>query len=59
LPLACTLASLLIIGVVALAVGCVESLMARLRLRFVPHYLVLASAVGAMSLVAAGWLARS
>ena len=42
---------------VAVAVGCVESLMARLRLRFVPRYLVLASLVAALCLGAAGWLA--
>lgn len=58
-PLACVLASLLIMSAVAVAVGCVESLVARLRMRLVPRYLMLASAVAALSLAGAGWLARS
>jgi formate hydrogenlyase subunit 4 len=58
-PLACGLASLLVMGAVAVAVGCVESLVARLRMRLVPRYLMLASLVAAGCLGAAGWLARS
>ena len=53
---ACALTSLLIMAAVAVAVGCVESLVARLRLRLVPHYLLLATAVAAGCLGAAGWL---
>jgi formate hydrogenlyase subunit 4 len=55
----CVLASLAIMAAVALAVGCVESLTARLRLRLVPAYLMLATAVAALCLGAAGWLARA
>jgi hypothetical protein len=43
-------------GCVAVAVGCIESQMARLRLRLVPPYLMLASLVAAGCLGAAGWL---
>ncbi len=55
----CVLASLAIMGGVAVAVGCVESLTARLRMRLVPVYLMLATAVAALCLGAAGWLARA
>jgi formate hydrogenlyase subunit 4 len=55
----CVLVSLLIMAAVAVAVGCVESLTARLRLRLVPAYLILASAGAALCLGAAGWLARA
>jgi formate hydrogenlyase subunit 4 len=55
----CGVASLLIMAGVAVAVGCVESLTARLRLRLVPVYLMLASAGAALCLGAAGWLARA
>ncbi|VTU46146.1 respiratory chain complex I subunit 1 family protein [Variovorax sp. PBL-E5] len=58
-PLACVFASLFIMGGVAVAVGCIESLVARLRIRWVPRYLMLASAMAALCLVGAGWLARS
>lgn len=58
-PWACVAASLLIMGTVAVAVGCVESLTARLRMRWVPRYLMLAGALAAMCLGAAGWMARS
>jgi formate hydrogenlyase subunit 4 len=53
----CVLAALLIMAVVAVAVGCVESLTARLRMRLVPAYLMLASLCAAACLAAAGWLA--
>lgn len=53
---ACVLSSLLIMGAVAVAVGLVESLVARLRMRLVPSYLILASVVAAGCLGAAGWL---
>jgi formate hydrogenlyase subunit 4 len=46
-------------GLVAVAVGCVESLTARLRMRLVPRYLLLASMLAALCLGAAGWLVRS
>ncbi len=55
-PLACMFASLFIMGGVAVAVGCVESLVARLRMKLVPRYLMLASAVAALCLGGAGWL---
>jgi formate hydrogenlyase subunit 4 len=58
-PQAAVLTSLLIIGTVAVAVGCVESLTARLRMRLVPRYLLLASLLAALCLGAAGWLVRS
>jgi len=58
-PLACVLTALLIMGLVAVAVGCVESLTARLRMRLVPHYLMLTSLLAALCLGAAGWLVRS
>jgi formate hydrogenlyase subunit 4 len=51
------LAALLIMAAVAVAVGCVESLTARLRMRLVPAYLMLASLCAAACLAAAGWLA--
>jgi formate hydrogenlyase subunit 4 len=55
-PLACAATSLSIMGAVALAVGCVESLTARLRMRLVPRYLMLASIAAALCLAAAsGW----
>lgn len=57
-PAASVLASLLIMAAVAVAVGCVESLVARLRMRYVPRYLLLATLVAALCLIAAGWLAR-
>lgn len=55
-PLAGILASLLIMAGVAVAVGCVESLTARLRLRFVPGYLMGASLLAALCLGAVAWL---
>jgi len=57
-PAASVLASLIAIGAVALAVGCVESLVARLSMRLVPRYLMSASLLAALCLVAAGWWAR-
>lgn len=55
-PALCVLASLALMGCVAVAVGCVESLTARLRMRLVPVYLALASVGAAVCLGAAGWL---
>lgn len=55
-PAPCALASLALMGCVAVAVGCVESLTARLRMRLVPVYLALASVGAAVCLGAAGWL---
>jgi formate hydrogenlyase subunit 4 len=52
-------AALAIMAAVAVAVGCVESLVARLRMRLVPRYLVLATAVAALGLLASGWIART
>ena len=56
-PAAAVAATLVIMVAVAVAVGCVESLTARLRMRHVPPYLMLASLVAALALAAAGWLA--
>ncbi len=58
-PLLAVLSAVLIMALVALAVGCVESLMARLRMRLVPRYLMLASLLAALCLGGAGWLLRS
>lgn len=58
-PLVCALASLIVMAAVAVAVGCVESLVARLRMRLVPRYLMLGSLLAAASLGVAGWLVRS
>ncbi len=52
-PVAAVAASLLIMILIAIVVGCVESLFARLRMRSVPNYLLLASALAALSLLAA------
>jgi formate hydrogenlyase subunit 4 len=49
--------SVLLMAAVAVAVGCVESLVARLRMRLVPRYLMLASGLAAVSLGVAGWIA--
>lgn len=57
-PAACLLTSLAVMAAVAVAVGCVESLVARLRMRLVPRYLMLASVLAALCLGAAGWLVR-
>ncbi|WP_341889396.1 NADH-quinone oxidoreductase subunit H [Variovorax sp. YR752] len=56
-PLAAVVVTLAIMAAVAVAVGCVESLVARLRLRYVPRYLMLASALAALGLGVAGWMA--
>lgn len=56
-PALCVPVSLLLMAAVAVAVGCVESLTARLRMRQVPVYLMLASAAAALCLAAAGWMA--
>jgi len=58
-PVACVLSSLFVLTAVAAAVGCVESLVARLRMRLVPRYLMVASLLGAACLGASGWLMRS
>jgi formate hydrogenlyase subunit 4 len=58
-PLECMLVSLIIMLGVAVVVGCVESLSARLRLRWVPLYLMAASLGAALCLVASAWLVRT
>lgn len=55
-PLPAVLSALAIMALVAVAVGCVESLTARLRMHLVPRYLMLASLLAALCLVGAGWL---
>ena len=52
-PVAAAGMSLLLMAAVAVAVGCVESLTARLRMRLVPRYLLLASLVAGLCLAAA------
>jgi formate hydrogenlyase subunit 4 len=56
-PAAAVATALALMVGVAVAVGCVESLMARLRLRLVPTYLMAATALAALSLLVAGGLA--
>ena len=56
-PLPAIAATLAIMAAVAVAVGCVESLTARLRMRLVPGYLALATALAALGLLAAASLA--
>jgi formate hydrogenlyase subunit 4 len=58
-PLFSMLAALLIMVTVAVTVGCIESLVARLPMRQVPRYLMLASLLAALCLLAAGWTVRS
>ena len=58
-PAPAVLAALAIMAAVAVAVGCVESVTARLRLPHVPPYLALAWLVAALGLGLAGWLARA
>jgi formate hydrogenlyase subunit 4 len=58
-PMVSIAVSLCLMAAVAVAVGCVESLTARLRLNLVPRYLMLASLLAAASLGAAGWLTRT
>ena len=54
-PLACALVSLGLMLLVALAVGCVESLTARLPMRWVPNYLLMASGAALLCLLVVGW----
>ena len=54
-PLACVLVSLLLMLGVTLVVGCIESLTARLPMRWVPNYLLAASAAAALCLLIVGW----
>jgi formate hydrogenlyase subunit 4 len=53
-PLAAVVTTLVIMALVAVAVGFVESLSARLRMRLVPRYLLLASIGGGLCLAAVG-----
>ena len=57
-PRLAVLAAVGIMGAVAIVVGCVESLVARMRMRTVPGYLMIASVAAAGCLGLAGWLAR-
>jgi formate hydrogenlyase subunit 4 len=56
-PLLAIAMSVLLMAAVAVAVGCVESLVARLRMRLVPNYLLAASVLAAAGLGVAGWIA--
>ena len=56
-PLASLTAALALMCAVAVTVGCVESLVARLPMRSVPRYLMAASLLAGLSLGAAGWMA--
>ena len=51
-----TASSIAIMAAVAVAIGCVESLVARLRMRLVPHYLLIATTVAAGALLVSGWI---
>lgn len=53
-PLAAIGVSLAIMALVALVVGCVESLMARLPMRWVPRYVLLASAAALIAMLMVG-----
>ncbi len=57
-PVAAVAAGVALMAGVAVAVGCVESLVARLRLRDVPNYLLLACALAAFGLLVAAWSGR-
>jgi formate hydrogenlyase subunit 4 len=54
-PLGCILMTLGLMLGVALVVGCIESLMARLPMRWVPNYLLTASVAAALCLLMVGW----
>ncbi len=54
-PVAGVLVSLGLMLVVALLVGCIESLTARLPMRWVPNYLLGASAAALLCLLVVGW----
>lgn len=58
-PVAAIAVSLAIMVAVAVLVGCIESLIARLRMQHVPRYLLAATALAALALGASGWLAGS
>lgn len=55
-PAAAVAVSVALMATVAVAVGCVESLVARLRMRLVPRYLLVATALAAGGLLLAGVL---
>ena len=54
-PLGAIVCAWTIIAAVAIAVGCVESLVARLRMRWVPPYLWMASGAALLCMAAVGW----
>jgi formate hydrogenlyase subunit 4 len=54
-PLAAVACAWAIMATVAIAVGCVESLVARLRMRWVPPYVWIASGAAVLCMVAVGW----
>lgn len=58
-PVPAIAVSLAIMVAVAVLVGCIESLTARLRMQHVPRYLLAATALAALALGASGWLAGS
>lgn len=53
-PVAATLISVGLMLLVALVVGCVESLTARLPMRWVPRYVLLAGAAALLSMLVVG-----
>lgn len=57
-PALAVVAGVAIMLAVAALVGCIESLVARLQMRLVPRYLVLASLIAGAGLGIAGWLGR-
>lgn len=56
-PALAALVSFVVMAAVAVAVGCVESLVARLRMRLVPRYLLGATGLAALALLVSGWIA--
>ncbi|OIQ69419.1 formate hydrogenlyase subunit 4 [mine drainage metagenome] len=58
-PLAATLIAIGLMLLVALLVGCIESLTARLPMRWVPHYVLLAGAAALVSMALVGLGASS
>lgn len=56
-PALAAFVSFVVMAVVAVAVGCVESLVARLRMRLVPRYLLGATGLASLALLVSGWIA--
>lgn len=57
-PFAATLASIGLMLLVACVVGCIEALIARLAMRWVPRYVLLAAAAALLGMLLVWWAAR-